>query len=500
MQEIHSLALAQDGSVLALGINAQASSQRQSTVGVSSTTSISSEGVITISSDDQEQATVVQSSDNSSAQRGRNRLENSKGAVFRIRMDGSSEARWSSGEMAFALRLLPDGQTLVGTNNKGRIYSIADTRAQTLLIQSPEDQTSTFVAIGDKLFATSSNLGRLYRIGRETVSEGTYTSPVRDTRFAGQWGAINWRSMGAIDIQTRTGNTETPDSTWSEWSAPYRNSASDQITSPRARFIQWRATLRSSTAGGASKAAAQLQSVVIAYLPRNQAPDIASFNVFPTGVAMQEMPIAVDPSIASSGLDPQLFGVLISVPPRRYFQKGARTLTWQASDPNDDSLIYRLFYRNADESEWHLLAEGITQSYYTMDANRLPDGAYFFRIEASDSPSNPAELALKQEETTDAVEIDNTPPSVREAGPTASGQGVEVTFEAADSTSRIIRGEYSIDGGPWMLVFPVDGIADSARESFRVRVNFDKPGAHVIAFRCSDSSLNVGTIKTQTAK
>ncbi|MEW6212542.1 MAG: hypothetical protein AB1631_29725, partial [Acidobacteriota bacterium] len=489
MQEIHSLALAQDGSVMALGVNAQ---QRQS-VGVSSTTSISSEGVITLSTDDQEQATVISSPD---TQRGRSRADNAKSALFRIRADGSSEVAWSATDsVCFALRMLSDGHALVGTNNKGRIYSVSSNRAQTLLIQSPEDQTSTFLAAGETVYATSSNLGRLYRLGRETVSEGTYTSPVRDTRFAGQWGAINWRGSGTVEIQTRTGNTETPDSTWSEWSAAYRNPSGDQVSSPRARFIQWRATLRSQARGKAA-----LQSVVIAYLPRNQSPEIISLNVFPAGVAMQEMPLAVDPSVASSGLDPQIFGVISSVPPRRYYQKGARTLVWQASDANDDSLVYRIFYRAVDAEPWHLLADGITQSYYTIDASRLPDGAYFFKVEASDSPSNPQDMALAGEEMTEAVEIDNTPPSIRVVGPSVAGGIAEVTFEVADATGRVIRGEYSIDGGPWTLVFPADGIADSSRESFRVKVNLNSAGAHVIAFRCADSSLNVGTSKAQAVR
>jgi hypothetical protein len=101
---------------------------------------------------------------------------------------------------------------------------------------------------------------------------------------------------------------------------------------------------------------------------------------------------------------------------------------------------------------------------------------------------------------TDAVEIDNTPPAILSTGPTATGQAQEVVFEVTDATSRVVKGEYSIDGGPWQMVFPVDGIADSAREIFKVRAVFDKPGEHVLAFRCSDSSSNVGSSKITTRK
>jgi len=230
-------------------------------------------------------------------------------------------------------------------------------------------------------------------------------------------------------------------------------------------------------------------------LPRNQAPDITSVSALPQGIALQETPIAIDPSISSSGLDPQLFGLVASVPPRRFFQKGARTLVWQATDPNDDTLTYKLMYRTIGDNDWHLLADNLSQAYYTIDGNRIPDGTYLFKVMVSDGLSNTAEHTLTNDQTTDAIEIDNTPPSIKVSGPTITGQTAEVMFEVADSTSRVVRGEYSVDGGAWQLIFPVDGIADSAHETFKARVTFDKLGEHVIAFRCADSSANVGTSK-----
>ncbi len=507
LQEIHSLVAAADGSIFALGVNQLGSSQKALSVGSSSSSSVSSEGTITISaSDDQDQTPTVSSAPDFSATfnqpSSRRGAEGARSAVFCISPDGGSEVCWRSGDsIGFGMRPLPDGRVLVGTGSKGRVYEIARDRSYTLLIQSPEDQTSTIIAVGDKLFATSSNLGRLYRIGRDAVSEGTYVSPVRDTKFAGQWGVINWRGTGNVELQTRSGNTETTDPTWSDWSAAYRNASGDQITSPRARFIQWRASLKNSPASPASSAQsasgnpATLQSVVVAYLPRNQSPDIISVSVLPPGIALQEMPLSIDPSIASSGLDPQLFGVASNVPPRRYFQKGARTLSWQASDPNDDTLVYKLLYRTLGDDEWHLLAGDLTQPYYTIDGNRLPDGDYLFKVVASDAPGNPSGLALTDDEATDAVEIDNTPPVLKVGGPSITGQTAEVTFDVIDATSRIVRGEYSVDGAAWQLIFPVDGIADSAHEIFKVNVKFDKPGEHLIAFRCSDSSLNIGSSK-----
>jgi hypothetical protein len=519
VQEIHSLATTPEGVIYALGVNPQpGGAARGASVGVSSTTSLASDGTVTISTGDDQESSSTQGQETTALiapTTTKGKAEGAKSALFRINGDGSNDVVWRSNDaLGFGLRSSADGKILVGTNNKGRIYQIAPDRTRSLLVQSPEDQTATIFSVGESVYATSSNLGRLYRIGNEPVGEGTYTSPVRDTKFAGQWGVITWRGAGNLQLQTRTGNTETPDATWSDWSAAYKNPSGDQITSPRARFIQWRATLESgnvektggprtpasSTSRGAASArnmgsATKLESVTVAYLPRNQAPDIASVQILPPGVAMQEQPIAIDPSISTSGLDPQLFGVVSSIPPRRFYQKGARSLTWQASDPNDDTLSYKVLYRSISDNDWHLLESNLSQTWYTIDLNRVPDGTYLFKIVASDSPSNPTELALTDEQITEAIEIDNTPPTIKVNGPKVTGLTAEIVFDVSDSTSRIIKGEYSVDGGAWQLRFPVDGIADAANESYKIVVQFAAAGEHVIAFRAADSSSNVGTAK-----
>src|SRR5205085_917199 len=148
---------------------------------------------------------------------------------------------------------------------------------------------------------TSSNQGRLFRIDGETVKEGFYTSPIHDTKFTATWGRITWRGAGQIQLQTRSGNTESPDTTWSDWSNPYSGNDGQQVTSPPARFIQWRAKLQS----GAS-----LDAVKLAYLMRNIAPEVTQITVLQPGIALQEVPQQpVDPAILSAGLDPSTFGL-----------------------------------------------------------------------------------------------------------------------------------------------------------------------------------------------
>jgi hypothetical protein len=52
-----------------------------------------------------------------------------------------------------------------------------------------------------------------------------------------------------------------------------------------------------------------------------------------------------------------------------------------------------------------------------------------------------------------------------------------------------------VDGGEWFLVYPTDGVADSAREEFQFVTADLAPGEHVIGVRASDLTGSTGTAK-----
>jgi hypothetical protein len=74
-------------------------------------------------------------------------------------------------------------------------------------------------------------------------SNGVLTSSIFDKDKESEWGIINWITTEpqgtAISIETRTGNTTTPDFTWSPWTVQTNN---QKITLPPDQFIQYRAT------------------------------------------------------------------------------------------------------------------------------------------------------------------------------------------------------------------------------------------------------------------
>jgi hypothetical protein len=505
LREIHALAPAADGSIYALALSEAASAPRTASAPAprpqSSDSSSEGQGNVSVTITTIDESGAVAQPQQSQG-RSRNDLSNARSAVFRILPDGGTDTLWSSSSItAFAVAPAPQGGVLVGTADKGRIYSVTNDARDTLLLQSTEGQISTFVVRGREVFAASSNQGKLFRFGSEMVSEGSYESPVRDAKLVSTWGRIWWRGHGSVELQTRTGNSERPDVTWSEWSTPYRNPAGTPIISPRARFIQWRAVLRSPANAGGS-ADTSMEDVSLAYLPRNVAPEILNITTLPVGVGLQPIvQIQTDPNIESSGLDPSVFGAVAQVPPRRLYQRGARSLQWQAEDRNGDTLEYAVYYRALNESSFRLLKDKLRENFYTVDGAALADGRYVFKVVVTDAPDNPAGQALTGERTSEPVDIDNTPPVVSAVGePQVSGDRVHVTFDVEDATGMVKRADASVDGGAWRPAFPDDGIADSSHERYTLDLTLTGAGEHTISLRAFDMNGNVGSIRITVRK
>jgi hypothetical protein len=494
LREIHALAPAADGSIYALALSDSAATSRQQSTTVAVPQTGDAGGTpatsVTITAID-EAGNPIQAA--ATAARSRTDLTNARSVVFRILPDGGADIVWSSTSVtAFAIApALEPGSVLIGTADKGRIYSVTNDGRDTLLLQSTEGQISSFLTRAGQIYAASSNQGKLFRFGRETVAEGSYESAVRDAKLTATWGRVWWRGAGNVELQTRSGNGERPDTTWSEWSTSYRNAEGTQVTSPRARFIQWRATLH----GGGGGAAAWMEDATLAYLPRNVAPEVLSITSLPFGIGLQPgAQIQVDPNIESSGLDPSLFGAVAQVAPRRIFQRGARSFQWQAEDRNGDTLEYAIYYRALNETTFRLLKDKLRDNFYTIDGATLADGRYIIKVTASDAPENAAGEALSGERLSEPVDIDNTPPVIRVAAGQPAGGAGAIGFDVDDATGKIKRADFSVDGGPWTPLFPDDGIADSGHERYSVTLRTLAGGEHTVSLRAFDSSGNVGTL------
>ncbi|MEO7143883.1 MAG: hypothetical protein ABI165_10330, partial [Bryobacteraceae bacterium] len=76
-----------------------------------------------------------------------------------------------------------------------------------------------------------------------------------------------------------------------------------------------------------------------------------------------------------------------------------------------------------------------------------------------------------------------------------NGANLEIDIDAADRGSVLRRCEYSLDARPWVPMEAADGVTDSSRERYLLRI-FDLPaGEHLIVVRAYDAAGNAGLAK-----
>jgi sugar lactone lactonase YvrE len=424
-----------------------------------------------------------------------------KGAVYRIAPDGVWDQLWESREDSpYDLAFDQNGALIVGTGSKGKLYRLEGNPLHpTLLTRAPAQQVTAFHRdAAGRLYYATANPGKVFRLSPERAPRGTYESDPRDAQMVSTWGAISWHGTmpagGKIELFTRSGNTETPDDTWSNWSAAYANAEGSSIASPKARYLQWRAVLTGS--------GPVLTSVTAAYLQRNLRPVVRSITVHPAGIVFQKPFSTGDPELAGfedQSTPERKLAAQASAQPgtssslgRRTYQKGLQTLVWKADDENDDDLVYDVLYRREGETTWKTLRKAMTEAILVWDTTTIPNGTYFVKIVASDAPSNPVATALTGELDSSAFEVDNTPPTISVASVRVVAGRTIITFDVKDDHSPIRGVEFSQDGQRWRSVFPVDGIADSREEHYELPIDGELADRG-LTLRASDSMNNVAT-------
>ena len=505
-REIHAVRLADDGTIYAVAVNgAQGGDNRASETAApeparSPVPSVSTE----ITAVSVVEGPVVASSQPAAPPRTVRR--GGRGAIYRIRPDGLWDAIWDSGDDApYDLVIEPSGSLLVGTGTEGKIFRVSgDPARATLLARTTSRQVTALLRESSgRIIGAASNPGKLFALSPTPSRRGSYESDIRDAGTVASWGVIRWHANagpGEVNVFTRSGNTATPDDTWSPWSKAYSNPLGEQIASPNARYLQWRAVL---SASGSQLPV--LTSVTTAYLPRNLRPEVTSITVHPAGTVFQrpfstgELEIAgfedntsdgrgqnpaSSASNAQSGSSPSLG--------RRIYQKGLQTFVWKADDDNEDKLQFDVMYRREGETSWKVLHRGLTDPIFVWDTTSVPDGTYFIKVVASDAPSNSPATALVGELESVSFDIDNTAPRIDVQPAARAGARTTINFVVRDDQSSVQRVEYSLDASRWRVVFPKDGIADSRREEFEVTLD-ESESARSVIIRATDAMNNVAT-------
>lgn len=414
-----------------------------------------------------------------------------RGAVFRVSQDGGVSMLCSFPKKPiYSLLLREEGDLLLGSEGGllsldplGRVGNLAQLEGLRILCLLRGDGGEAFLGTADG--------GRVYKISPGFGREGKYDSQVFDAQIISRWGRINWRSSTPnwtkLTIKTRSGNTHRPDSTWSNWSPPYKEV--ERIKSPSARFIQFRVILSTKD----SQSSPSLSQLTISYLPRNLRPKVSSIKIYPPGEGLELLPSLLGAQPSSSGLAGE-------GPPQegrgRWIPQGLRVVKWEAEDPNGDQLSFSIYSKGWEEENWKPLKIGAKAKVFSWDSRCLPDGTYLLKVVATDSSANPPGMALGGERVSRPFMVDNTPSEVKIVSVTPIGKRrYRVEGRVRDEISLVKEISFSLDGGGWMGLSSLDGILDSPQEEFSFPIGPLTKGEHTIVIKATDFSLNIGTDK-----
>jgi WD40 repeat protein len=437
--------------------------------------------------------------------------------VVEIAPDGSPQTLWTSrDDLVLAMGLSPTGKLLLGTGNNGTLIELEGDDVYSSVANTASEQVTSLVAgPGGKVFVATANPGKIFSLGPGSEPNGSFESDAFDAKIFSRWGRLTWwgdngAAQGKVEFYVRSGNTSTPEDNWSPWAGPYKNSAGEAVTCPPARFVQWKAVFLDTDQGQAPG----ISWVSLAYQPKNVAPVVDDVVVEDSGIRAAGFPMQpAGPGNAASaqlkyprtpGASPLLQiqtadasgGSRNEPPPQGFQQRGYQSVLWSAHDDNDDDLVFTIYFRGEAEKDWRILKDKLTQRYYSWDTSSMPDGAYYLKIVASDSPSNPADQALWGARESDRWMVGNTPPRIENLRAGSGLLNTKASFDAVAASSAIARAEYSIDAGDWQLIFPTGVLSDAPKESYYMELPGLPPGEHTLAVQVADDFNNTATAKT----
>ena len=441
-----------------------------------------------------------------------------KSAVYRIDKAGHSELLFPlDSETANTLAVNQAGDLFIGTGDAGRIYKIyqpenPEVRELSLATRSNSDQVSQLIASAsnDGFLSFSSSPARIDRYQGGFQNTGIYESDVMGTGISASWGLLRLQSIvpagTQIRVATRTGNTATPDNTWSDWSA-FKTGTEVPITSPSGRFFQAKFELKSNS----SYHTPQLKSFEVNYVRDNLAPLIHEVFFLDRGIYFKphtygkpQAPrvVQLEQRVLQSLRQPQSTEAVYrevmaekageEIRMLQEYKQGMLTVAWDSEDRNDDQLTHDIYYQAYGQSEWVPLAKGLTQPVYSFDSSTLPDGNYRFRVYVSDALSNPGE-SYRVYRDSELITIDNTVPEIHALRAQVKNDHIEVSFDAKDQLSALAYVETILDGQQSDWVQSVDKIIDGREESFRFKMQLPAKGHHMLVVKATDRMGNTST-------
>jgi len=388
-----------------------------------------------------------------------------EGVLYRFK-NGVAEEMISNKKAHFSsLSLSDDGTPFVGTGVEGRVMTVDDDHLERIVADVEERQITNVVMSGKKHYVLGSDPIVFHEIKGEGGQDAIWTSKVLDAGLPAEFGTLSWSGAGAVEVETRTGNTLEPDSAWTAWGGALAQPGKVKLA--KGRYVQIRTRF-------AKDPKASFGEVRLSFLTDNARALLK--DVTTDGKNQRSGKLATG-LVTSGGKAPKPTTTV--------------GLKWEVENPDKDDLRYRVSYRKDDQKEWRdALKPGdvYTKTDLDWDTTSLPEGLYRIRVEASDELVNPPDRVTRHSLESGVVLVDNTPPVFKALTLT----GRRLSGEVSDGLGPISRIEIALAGtDDWRPIFPTDGIFDEASEKFDVDVGTIVPqGSRLVGIRAYDQAGN----------
>lgn len=392
------------------------------------------------------------------------------GGLFAVETNGSATQLYAVKKGYFTALEMVRGRLYAAEGTKGRIISVLPDESAATAYDVKERQVLS-LSLGGRIRAFGTGDGAaLYRVGGR--GGASYASRAYDATNVSRFGVISFRSSGRVTVETRTGNTATPDAGWSGWKGVTRKGRlggfdRGLVRSPAGRYVQYRMSWP-----GGSKAV--VHHVRLHFTVINRAPHWKSLTVGGTSKGKTAVLKAGWITKATTVAPKQL------------------KISWKVSDPDGDPLLYRVAFRAVGDVRWRKIGEKpLTTTSHKWQTDNLPDGWYEIRVSASDERANSVARSRVRHRVSVPVLVDHNKPAfvgLRVRGKFATGL-------VRDSYSRITGIAYSVDGKRWYQVDALDGNFDQEAERFTFRLPKLQPGVHTLLVRAYDAAGNAQVVK-----
>ncbi len=392
-----------------------------------------------------------------------------KGILYCLHTNGVVDQIWNSDE-EYIYSVFYDEQSdsvIIGTGNFGRVYSVKKDGSFSILYESESAQIFKITGKKSGFTIITNNTASITQIEETLNTKGTYFSEVYDMGIQSRLGKIYWEASTSqpteVMLFIRAGNSNIPDNTWPDWSAPFSDKENSLIDIAQVRYFQIKAVLNAANIAKPP----YLESLRVYYIQANLSPQLKKIEILKPNNKNPE------PGSKTDQKQKKDYKYLI--------------IRWEAADANKDKLKYDIFLKKVEHNNWLLVKENITDNKLELKTELFEDGKYLLKITADDSLSNPPSTAKSNSKISVPFLIDSTAPTVKNF----SVKDKLITFSVSDETSIIANVLYSVDGEIWYPIFPKDMINDSKVEdySFNLNVNGLSP-KKIIFIKAADEFNN----------